>query len=64
MILIEFCKNSKVVSNDFSIMEKIVASSSSSLPIKLIFCFKSGFSNLIYLLKSIAIILRCFEKYS
>ena len=55
MILTEFCKNSKVVSSDFSMIKSIVAQSSSSLPIKLICCFKSEFSNSIYLLKSIAI---------
>ena len=55
MILTEFCKNLKVVSSDFSIMKNIVALSSSGLPIKLICYLKSGFSNLICLLKSIAI---------
>ena len=51
-----FCENSKVVSYDFSIIKNIVAVvSSSSLPIKLICCLKSEFSNSIYLLKSIAI---------
>ena len=51
-----FCENSKVVSYDFSIIKNIVAVvSSSNLPIKLICCLKSGFSNSIYLLKSIAI---------
>ena len=55
MILTKFCENSKVVSSDFSMMKKIVAVSSSNLPIKLIYCFKSEFSNSISLLKSIAI---------
>ena len=57
MILTEFCENSKIqiVSSDFSMMKNIVALSYQNLPIKLICCFKSGFSNLIYLLKSIAI---------
>ena len=55
MILTEFCENSKVVSSDFSMMKNIVALSSSSLSIKLIYCFKSGFSNSLCLLKSIAI---------
>ena len=54
MILTEFCEKLRVVSSDFSMMKNIVAPlSSSSLPIKLICCFKSGFSNLICLLKSI-----------
>ena len=53
----EFCKNSKVVSSDFSTMTNIVASSSSCLPIKLICCFTSSeFSNSICVLKSIAIV--------
>ena len=55
MILTEFCENSKVVSSDFSMMKNIVALSSSNLPIKLIYCFKSEISNSISLLKSIAI---------
>ena len=59
----EFCKNSKVASSDFSMIKNIVALSSLSLPIKLICCFKSGFSNSICLLKSIVISLSCFEKY-
>ena len=45
-------------------MKNIVASSSSRLPIKLNCCFESGFSNSICLLKSVAISLKCFEKYS
>ena len=49
-ILRRFCKNSKVVSSDFSIMKNIFALSSSSLSIKLICCLKSGFSNSIYCL--------------
>ena len=64
IMLKEFFKKLKNVSSDFSLMENIVASLSSSLPIKLIYCFKSGFSNSIYLLKSIVISLYCFEKYS
>ena len=52
----EFYENLKVVSSDFSMMKNIAAPlSSSSLPIKLIYCFKSGFSNSVCLLKSIAI---------
>ena len=51
-----FCENSKVVSSDFSMMNNIVAPSFlSNLPMKLIFYFKSGFSNSFCLLKSIAI---------
>ena len=51
-----FCVNSKVVSSDFSMMKNIVAPSFlSSLSMKLICCFKSGFFNSICLLKSIAI---------
>ena len=46
-------------------MKNIVASSFVlRFPIKLIYCFKLGFSNSIYLLKSIAINLEYFEKYS
>ena len=55
MILTECCENSNVVSSEFSMMKHIVALVSLSLPIKLICCFKSGFSNLIYWHKSIAI---------
>ena len=51
----EFCENSKVVCSDFSMIKNIVTLFSSSLPKKLICSFKSGFSNLICLLKSIAI---------
>ena len=52
----EFCENSKVISWDFQMMKNIVVLLFiSSLPIKLICCFKSGFSNSICLLKSIAI---------
>ena len=40
-----FCENSKVVPSDFSMINNIVALSSSGLPIKLICCFKSRFSN-------------------
>ena len=48
MILTEFCEKSKVVSSDFSMTkDTVVPLFSSSLPIKLIFCFKSGSSNLI-----------------
>ena len=43
MILTEFCKNSKVVSSDFSMIKNIVASSFSSLSIKLICCLNQGF---------------------
>ena len=50
------CEKLKVVSSNISVRKNIVAPfSSSSLPIKLICCFKSGFSNLICFLKSIAI---------
>ena len=56
MMLTEFCENSKVVSSDFSMMKNIVAPSSlSSLSIKLIYCYKSGFSNSVCLLKFIPI---------
>ena len=52
----EFCVNSKVVSSDFSMMKNLVAPSSlSSLPMKLICCFESGFSHSTCLLKSVAI---------
>ena len=51
-----FYEYSKVVSSDFSMIKNIVAPSYlSSLPIKLICCLKSGFSNSFCLLKSIAI---------
>ena len=61
----EFCEKSKVVSFFFSIIKNIVAPPSlSSLPMKLICCFKLGFCNSICLLKSIAITLQCFEKYN
>ena len=54
MMLTEVCEKSKVVSSDFSIRKNIAATlSSSSLPIKLICCFKSGLSNSICLFKSI-----------
>ena len=53
-----FSENSKVVSSDFSLIKNIAAPLYlSSLPKKLICCFKSRFSNSICLLKSIAIIL-------
>ena len=55
MILTEFFENLKVVSSDFSMIKNIVASSSSDLPIILIFRFKSRFPNSTCLLKSIAI---------
>ena len=64
MILTEFCENSKVVSSDFSMMKNTVALMSSSFQMKLICCLKSRFSNSICLLKSIAISLQWFEKYS
>ena len=51
----EFCEKTKVVCSDLSVTKNIVALSSSSLPIKLICCFKSGFYNSTCLLKSIAI---------
>ena len=39
-----FCENSKDVSSDFSMMKSIVALSFLlSFPMKLIYCFKSGF---------------------
>ena len=53
MILTKFCENSKVVCSDFSIMKNIDVLSSSSLPIKLICCFKSEFSNSTCLVKSV-----------
>ena len=53
MMFTEFCKNSKVVSSDFSMMKNIVAPVFfKSFPIKLICC---GSFNLVCLLKSIAI---------
>ena len=52
---IEFREKRKVVFSFFSMIKNIVALNSSSLPMKLICCFKSGFSNSICLLKSIAI---------
>ena len=56
MILIEFCEKLKVGSSDFPMIKNIVTPlSSSNLPIKLIYCFKSGFSNSIGLLESVAI---------
>ena len=61
MIVTEFCKKLKAVSSNFSIMKNIVALSSSGFPIKLTCYLKSGFSNSICLLKSIAISLQCFE---
>ena len=46
MILTRFCEKLKVVSSDISIIKYIVAPLSlSSLPIKLICCVKSDFSN-------------------
>ena len=55
MILTESYEKLKVVSSNFSMIKNIVAPLSSlSLPIKMI-CFKSGFSNSVCLLKSIAI---------
>ena len=54
----ECCEQLKAVSSDFSIIKNTVAALSlSSLPIKLICCFKSGFSNSICLLKSFTITL-------
>ena len=55
MIITEFDENSKAVSSDFSMIKNIVALSSSSLSIRLIYCFKLGFSNSICLLEAIAI---------
>ena len=63
-ILTAFIKNSNAISSDFSMIKNMVAKSSSSLPIKLFFRFKSGFSYLTFLLKTVAISLSCFEKYS
>ena len=63
-MFVEFCVDSEAISSDFSTMKNIVGLSPSSLPIKLIYCFKLGFSSSVYLLKSIAISLYCFEKYS
>ena len=55
--LAAFCGNSKVLSSKFSMIKNIVASSFLvGLPMKLIYCFKSGFSNSICLLKSIVIV--------
>ena len=64
MILTEFCENSKLFSSDFSMTKNIAVSSSSSLPIKLISCFKPEFPNSICLLKSIVVSLLRFGKYS
>ena len=56
MILTEFCEKLKVVSSDFSMIKNIFAPlSSSSLPVKLICCFKLEFSNSTCLLESISI---------
>ena len=55
MIITEFDENSKAVSSDFSMIKNIVALSSSSLSIRLIYYFKLGFSNSICLLQAIAI---------
>ena len=63
-IVTAFRENSKVVSSDFSITKNIVALSSLNLSIKLICCFKLGFSYSICWLRFIAINLHCFEKYS
>ena len=54
-MLTEFCENSKVVSSNLSMMKSIVAALSSTFPITLICYFKSGFSNLICLLKFTAV---------
>ena len=52
----KFSEKLNLVSSDFLMMKNIVALSfSSSLPIKLICCFKSGFSNSMCLPKSSAI---------
>ena len=61
MILTEFCENSKVAFSDFSIMKNIVALSSSSFPPKIVCWLRSGFSNSICFLKSIAISLKCLK---
>ena len=53
--VVAFCGNSKFISSDVSVIKNIVALSSSSLPIKLICYFESGFSKSFSLLKSIAI---------
>ena len=57
MMFAEFCKNSKPVLSDLSVIKNVVAPlfCPSSFPNKLICCFKSGSSNSIYWLKSIAI---------
>ena len=55
--LAAFCGNSKVLSSNFSMIKNIVASSFLvGLPMKLIYCLKSGFSNSVCLLKSIVIV--------
>ena len=65
MILTKFCEKLKTVSSIFSMIENVAALLSfSSVPIKLIHCFKSGFSNSNRLLKPIAISLWWFKKYS
>ena len=49
MILIEFREKLKAVSSDFSMIKNMVALlSSSSLPIRLICCFKLGLFNSIF----------------
>ena len=50
-----FFENWKILYSNFSMIKNIVALPSSGISIKLICCFKSGFSNAICLLKSIAI---------
>ena len=53
MMFAEFCKNSKVVSSDFLMIQNIVATrAAKSIPIKLICC---GPFILVCLLKSVAI---------
>ena len=62
-ILTEFGEKLKVVSTKLSMIKYIVAAlSSSRLPMKLIYCFKSGFSNSICLLKSMQLIFDVLER--
>ena len=61
MMLTEICEKLKVVSSDFLMMKSIVALSSSSLPIKLICCFKLGFSNSICCLNLLQLVYNAFK---
>ena len=56
MMFTNLCRHSKVVSCGFSVIKNILASPYSGLPMKLICCFKSWFSNSICLLKSMQLV--------